>query len=55
MSSLNDISKADPDTFPRPSTDEVGIILERDWTVEEERRAKWKCVLVRLPSAVARR
>ncbi|SCV72310.1 BQ2448_3847 [Microbotryum intermedium] len=50
MSSQNsEINKADPDAFPSPHDDEVGIVLDRDWTPEEEKRAKRKLDLIIMP------
>lgn len=55
MSNLSYNEKTDPDVYPKPSYDEVAITLERDWTLEEERKAKWKCVLLPLIVLVALR
>jgi len=38
-----------PDDFPRPSEDEQGLTLEKDWTVEEEAKAKRKLDLIIMP------
>lgn len=37
-----DIKSADPDRFSRPREDEEALALERDWTPEEEAKAKRK-------------
>jgi hypothetical protein len=37
-----DIKSADPDTFPPPRDDEECLARQRDWTPEEEVRAKRK-------------
>lgn len=37
-----DIKSADPDEYPPPKDDEEALTLHRDWTAEEEAKAKRK-------------
>jgi hypothetical protein len=37
-----DIKSANPDQFPPPRDDEESLALRRDWTPEEEAKAKRK-------------
>lgn len=39
---MADLKDTHPDGFVPPAHDEEGIILQRDWTAEEERKAKRK-------------
>jgi hypothetical protein len=37
-----DVKSADPDQYPAPPEDEESLALQRDWTPEEEAKAKRK-------------
>lgn len=37
-----DIKNQHPDQYPAPQEDEEGLTLTKDWSVEEERKAKRK-------------
>ena len=41
---MADTKSASPDHYPVPRDDEEGLTIQRDWTEEEERKAKWKRV-----------
>lgn len=41
---MADTKTISPDHYPVPREDEEGLTIERDWTAEEERKAKWKSV-----------
>lgn len=41
---MADLKNASPDHYPVPRDDEEGLTIQRDWTEEEERKAKWKWV-----------
>jgi hypothetical protein len=43
MSGFN-IKAADPGQYPPPREDEESLALQRDWSPEEEVKAKRKCV-----------
>jgi hypothetical protein len=42
---MADVKNASPDHYPVPRDDEEGLTIQRDWTEEEERKAKWKSVI----------
>jgi hypothetical protein len=39
---MADLKNVSPDHYPVPRDDEEGLTIQRDWTEEEERTAKWK-------------
>jgi len=41
---MAEFKTANPDHYPIPRDDEEGLTIEKDWTEEEERKAKWKSV-----------
>jgi hypothetical protein len=42
---MSDIIKnKDPDVYNAPQEDEKSLVLTKDWTIEEERKAKRKYV-----------
>ncbi|KAG9731175.1 putative MFS transporter, partial [Aureobasidium melanogenum] len=41
---MTDTETPSPDHYPVPRDDEEGLTIQRDWTVEEEKKAKWKSV-----------
>lgn len=47
---MAEIKTANPDHYPTPRDDEEGLTVEKDWTEEEERKAKWKSALSRIYS-----
>jgi hypothetical protein len=42
----------DPDYFPPPLAEEEPLHLQRDWSDEEEKRAKRKCVAQQITRAM---
>ncbi|KAI4747548.1 hypothetical protein E4T50_02147 [Aureobasidium sp. EXF-12298] len=39
---MTDTETPSPDHYPVPRDDEEGLTIQRDWTAEEEKKAKWK-------------
>lgn len=47
---MSDIKNLDPDVYPAPREDEEALTtVGKDWTKEEERRAKLKLDLIIMP------
>ncbi|KAI5195570.1 putative MFS transporter [Aureobasidium subglaciale] len=46
---MADLKSTHPDHYSVPRDDEESLTIERDWTEEEERKAKWKLDLIVMP------